>query len=68
MYTLDLTLANGDKKSIQLEYQHQLTPDNVRPYALVYWIGDTTFNVPFSSIIEFSFSENEYTITASKRS
>ena len=61
MYMLSLRFTSGQKQDIMLEKPHQLTPDTLRPHALVYEDdAGMVHNIPFSSLDEFYFDPKMY--------
>jgi hypothetical protein len=64
-YMLKIQFMDGTEEDVMMDRGvHSLSPDNVRPHALVY--GDqfgNVFNIPFSSIKRFSFNPQEYSLT-----
>ena len=59
-YMLVIEFVNGTKRELMLKIPHQLVPNQATPSAVTYQDGDIIHNIPFSSILDFSFDPKAY--------
>lgn len=60
-YVLTIKFVGGEQKEFTLTEPHKLSPDNMRPVALTYKdANDLLHNIPFSSMLDFWFSVEDY--------
>lgn len=60
-YILTIILINGEQRELLLDEPHEIVPANNEPKALAWRDRDNILhNVPWTSILEFYFSPDEY--------